>query len=221
LGDLFRGVGFGPGFGHGHHGDEAFGSCTYNAATTRLDCTTDTHDGLTITRSIQLKDASGTVQQVFDSLTTNSINEKVAVSGTITRRDNAQSTVTQNSDRTVTGLAKGSTQRSINGTSAGTESTTGTDSAGTFTVLRTAGDTTKNVVIPVPTSTTATPPYPTAGTIIRSMKATVTHGSTTTTTSRREVVTYDGSATAKVEITQDGTTKSCTVALPHGRLTCS
>jgi hypothetical protein len=35
------------------------------------------------------------------------------------------------------------------------------------------------------------------------------------------VVTYDGTATAKVVITRDGTTRNCTVALPRGRPSCS
>jgi hypothetical protein len=34
------------------------------------------------------------------------------------------------------------------------------------------------------------------------------------------VITYDGTATAKVVITQDGTTQNCTLPLPRGRLTC-
>ena len=54
------------------------------------------------------------------------------------------------------------------------------------------------------------------------MTATVTIGTAAAqTTTRREVVTYDGSATAKLTITQDGTTKSCTIALPRGRPSCS
>jgi hypothetical protein len=63
--------------------------------------------------------------------------------------------------------------------------------------------------------------YPTAGTVIRAMSATVTvSGQSPSTSSRREVITYDGSATAKVVITQDGTTQNCTLPLPHARLTC-
>jgi hypothetical protein len=52
------------------------------------------------------------------------------------------------------------------------------------------------------------------------MKVTVTRAGATSTATRREVVTYDGSATAKVEITKDGVTKSCTLPLPRGRLSC-
>jgi hypothetical protein len=130
----------------------------------------------------------------------------------------ATTTVNSSSDRTVSGLAKGSTQRTANGKSAGSESTVGTSSRGSFTATRAVGDTTLGLVVPLPTSG---PTYPTAGTVIRSMKATLTYaGAATATVTRREVVTYDGSATAKVVITEDGTTKNCTRALPHGRLSC-
>jgi hypothetical protein len=65
------------------------------------------------------------------------------------------------------------------------------------------------------------PTYPTAGTVIRSMRSSVTiaNGSPTT-HSRREVITYNGSATATITITQDGTTKTCTLPLPHGMPVC-
>ncbi|MEO7456168.1 MAG: hypothetical protein ABIY52_07885, partial [Gemmatimonadaceae bacterium] len=127
-------------------------------------------------------------------------------------------TVSHTSDRTVTGLASNATQRTVNGTSAGTETTTGKDTAGTFTVARVIGDTTSGVIIPI---ASGKPTYPTAGTVIRSMKATLTRGGgAPTTSSRREVVTYDGTATAKLVITRDGTTTNCTIALPRGRPAC-
>ncbi|HET6764530.1 MAG TPA: hypothetical protein VFH27_12690 [Longimicrobiaceae bacterium] len=218
---LFMGGGFGPGFGRGHFGDPVLqGTCAFDAATGRVACAPQTRDGLTITRSAAYATASGTAQSAFDSVTTNSINVRVTVTGTVTRRNGLTSTIQSASDRTVAGLAAGSTQRTVNGTSAGTENTTGTDSAGaTFTAVRTAGDTTTNVVIPV--STTSTPSFPTAGTVIRSMKVTVTYASQAPVTStRREVLTYDGTSTAKLVITRDGTTRTCTVPLPHGRPTC-
>ena len=75
-------------------------------------------------------------------------------------------------------------------------------------------------MIPKATSTN-TRPYPTAGKVVRAMSATVTiSGQAATTTSRKETITYDGSATAKVVIVKDGVTQNCTLPLPHGRLTC-
>lgn len=131
----------------------------------------------------------------------------------------ATTVVSNASDRTVSGLAAGSTQRTVNGKSRGSESTTGTSSRGTFSATRTMGDTTSGLVIPVATTTTQT--YPSAGSVIRAMSASVTYGSTTTTLTRREVITYDGTATAKVVITENGTVRNCTRPLPRGPLTCS
>ena len=206
-----HGDGLGP-----MHSDDS--TCTFSSGSGLVTCTTTTRDGLTVTRVSKYTTTAGQVQQARDS-TTNTVVSTVTVSGTATRRDSSKSVVSESSNQTVTGLAQGSTQRTVNGTSAGTENTTGTSSQGAFTATRVAGDTVKGVVIPVPASTT--PTYPTAGTVIRAMNATVTiTGQSPTTSSRREVITYDGSATAKVVITHDGTTQNCTLPLPRGHLTC-
>jgi len=237
LGEAFiGGIGFGPGIGRGPF--ESFGrrddddadreesdsfdhsdNCAFSTTTNRNDCATITHDGLTITRSFSFLDAAGTVQQAFDTATTNTVNIKKSVSGTITHHETVTSKVNGSSDLTVAGLASGSTQRTVNGTSAGTDETSGTRDTVSFTASRAAGDTITGLVIPIQNDH---PTFPTAGTIIRSMTATVTVGSKTpSTSSRREVITFDGSATAKVVITHDGVTKNCTKPLPHGRLTCA
>jgi len=53
------------------------------------------------------------------------------------------------------------------------------------------------------------------------MTATVAiQGQTPTTHSRREVITYNGTATATIVITQDGTTKTCSLPLPRGMPSC-
>ena len=213
---------FGPFLGDGPgHLIRSDSSCTYSATTGLVTCgPTTTRDGLVVTRVSKYTTAAGATQAKLDS-TTNTATTTVTVTGTATRRDSSKSVVNQSSTQTVTGLAKGSTQRTVNGASAGTETTTGTSSQGAFTAQRVTGDTIKAVVIPVPASTAAGPTYPTAGMVIRAMSATVTiAGQSPATSSRREVITYDGTATAKVVITQDGTTQNCTLPLPHGRLTC-
>jgi hypothetical protein len=210
LGGRFLGDGLGP--MHVHDG-----SCAFSSSTGLLTCTSTMH-GLTVTRVSKITTAAGVVQEKPDS-TTNTIVSTVTVSGTVTRRDSSKSEVSESSTQTVTGLAKGSAQRTVNGASAGTETTTGTSAQGAFTAKRVAGDTITGVVIPVPTADTKT--YPTAGIVIRSMTVTVTiSGQSPAVSSRREVITYDGSATAKVVITHDGTTQNCTLPLPHGHLTC-
>ena len=219
LGGLFLGNGFGLGFGRGRFGDTLLSSdCAFSAASGRVICPEITRDGLTINHSAAYADANGAVQSAFDSVTTNQINIRVQVSGTITRRNGATTTLQHASERTVSGLAAGSTQRTVNGASAGTEATTGTSDQGTFTATRVLADTTTNVIIPVQPNAIA---YPTAGTIVRFMKVTLTYeGQTPLTSTRREVITFNGSSTATVVITKDGQTRNCTLPLPRGRLVC-
>lgn len=181
-----------------------------------------TNNGLTATAIYTLQNAAGATQTALDTITTNTVRTRTTVTGTTTRgRDGASVTATVNnsSDRTVSGLAATSTQRTVNGTSAASENTTGTNRDGqAFTSVRVSFDTTAGLIIPV--STTAQT-YPTAGKVVRRMKVTTTvAGSTATVRERREEVAYDGSATAKLTITADGTTKNCTMALPRGRPNC-
>ncbi len=214
LGSDFLGgpPGGGRPFEHGGLGSD----CTYSAATGVNTCSS-TRNGITVNRTISFKTAAGTAQARRDSLT-NVIAERVTVTGTQTRRDSVKSTVNHSSDRTITGLAHNSTQRTVNGTSGGTESSTGKNRDGAaFTSTRVAADTTRGVVVPVVSGKAS---HPTAGTVIRVMNATLTVAGQTSTKSRREVITYDGTATAKLTITADGVTKNCTVALPHGRPKC-
>jgi hypothetical protein len=216
--DFLGGVGFGRGFGHGPFGGLTLrGTCAFNSSTGRVECT-DTRGGLTIVSSASYKTAGGAVQQSPDS-TTDAVNAATSVTGTVNRRDSAQSTVNESSNRTVTGLAAGSAQRTVNGVARGEEITTGkTDSGAVFTATRLVGDTTTGLVIPM---TSGRPTYPTAGKVVRQMKATVTVNGTTTTRDRREVITYDGSATATLVITVDGTTRTCKLPLPRGVPSCS
>jgi hypothetical protein len=126
--------------------------------------------------------------------------------------------VDHTSERSVTGLAEGSSVRTVDGASEGEETVTGVRGDITFVAHRIVGDTTTGLTIPL---TSGTPPYPTAGTVVRRMVVSLTrNGGTPTTSDRREVITYDGSATAKIQITHDGVTRNCTISLPHGRPRC-
>jgi len=215
----FLGLGLEFGLGRGFFRGEVPGNCAFDATSGRVVCDTVTRHGLSIVRSAAYTDADGNVQNAFDNLT-NTVNVQVNVSGAFIRHDDDTTTVDHKSDRTVTGLASGSTARTVNGTSAGTETTTGSDATGAFVAVRSLGDTIQDVV--VPTASTTSMHFPTSGTIIRAMQVTVTYaGQTPTTSSRREVVTFDGSNVATVVITKNGVTKNCTLSLPHGRLSCS
>jgi hypothetical protein len=242
LGGGFVGAGFGAGFGHRPYDDGGIiGQCVFSSSSGRIACDPVTRNGLTITRSVAYTDASGAAQSAYDESTTNTINTQLEVSGTVVGRfrrgrghhhfgdgalgisvagavSNDTTTVEYQSNRTVGGLADASAERTVAGTSAGQESTVATDSIGRFTLVRVAGDTVTGVIIPV---TTEGRPYPTAGTVVRSMRVTLTYdGQSPASSTRREVVTYDGSTTATVVITQDGETQTCALPLPRGRLSC-
>jgi hypothetical protein len=220
IGEAFiGGIGFGLAFGHGPFGDwHDSDNCAFSTTTSRLECTA-TRRGLTTTRSYSFLDATGAVQQAFAFGTTNTVNLETSLSGTVIHHGDDTSVVNSASDFTVAGLASGSAQRTVNGTSAGSEATRGVKHDSAFTALRSAGDTITGLVVPIQDGRRT---FPTAGTIIRSMRATVTiAGQSPSTSSRREVITYDGSATATIVITHDGVTKTCTKPLPHGELTCS
>lgn len=252
LGDAFAGaLSAGRGFGHhGPFGGRFAGGRTCNgafdASTGWFVCTPVTTNGISVTQQMQYKTTAGAIQSAFDTATTNSVQVRSTINGTLSyvkdstrgpswggRRGpphigrligdsttvlTANTTVAHRSDRTVTGLATGSTRRTVNGTSSGEESTTGTTSDGTFTARRSAADTTRGIVIPI---TDGKPTYPVEGTVIRTMNASFTlEGKTPVTASRREVITYDGSSTATIVITINGDTKTCTMALPKGRPNC-
>ena len=237
--------------GHGPFAGGLGCTGTFNAATGRVTCVDTTRSGVVVTRSAKYMTAAGTVQEAFDPLTTNTVTTQSVSMGTVKydrsadnmsggERDHhwgmgrgpggrllgdtstiltATTTVSSASDRTVAGLASGSALRTINGTSAGRETSSGTSSRGSFTASRLVGDTTAGLTIPVVTGATS---YPTAGSVVRSIVATLQYtGSAAVAMTRREVITYDGSATAKVVITENGVARTCTRPLPRGHLSCS
>jgi hypothetical protein len=216
MGGGLEGSFIGDGIGPAHFGFFADRGCSF-VANTGVVCADTTH-GLIATKTMQYKDASGTLQSKIDS-TTSSVSVNASVNGTVTRRDSSTSTVSETSTQTVTGLLGAS--RTVNGNSSGTETTNGTSREGTYTAKRTTSDVVNAVVVPKSTTSNWFP-YPTGGSITRSMTATVTiTGQAATTTSRTETITYDGSTTAKVVIVKDGVTQNCTLPLPHGRISCS
>lgn len=217
---------------HPHRGPFAVridSTCTVSG--NDVNCTS-VRNGLTTSSIFTITSLNGEAQSRIDSLTTNTVRTRTTVTGTTTRRlpapgrDSAAAptitaTVNASSDRTVSGLAAGSTQRTVNGWSKSAESISGTNRDGErFTAIRNATDTTRGLV--VPTASTSAPTYPTAGTVVRVISVqTAINGGAATTNQRREVLTYNGSNTATLVITENGTTKTCSITLPRGRPSCS
>jgi hypothetical protein len=222
--DFIGKIAFGRGKGRGPFGSfELPATCTFSDATGRVTCPEFTKHDLTVNISFAFTDVAGNAQSAFDTVTTNSVNVQTAVNGTKVREDDddddvVTSTVSHTSDRTVSGLAKGSTQRTVNGTAKAHESTSGTRDGVAFTAVRDAADTTSGLVIPI---VDGRPTIPSAGKVIRRMTVTITpEGGTEVTKTRREEVTFNGTNTISVIITQDGVTKNCTITLPGKNLSC-
>ncbi len=217
--DFMTGAGFRAGLARGPFGGGfPLEHCAFEPSSGKLVCgpTTDRF-GLTGERWVIWTDLGGNVQRAPDS-TTFSMQTHVEVYGTLPLRDSATRTVRHVSDRLVTGLHKGSTQRTVDGTSHGLETVNGAVRAGMFSAEREVADTTRGVIIPVRDEGRT---YPIAGTIVRNMRVTVTMADGTSETATwQEVLTYDGSDTATLVITRNGETKTCTVPLPHGRPVC-
>ena len=229
FGPLGKGPGFGIGFMGGGLGSSFLGdgigfflshesdNCAFDSATGIHTCTATKRGGLTITRTVEFTTASGTPQQKLDS-TTDAVTTTTGVTGTVTRHDSSSSVIDESSSAKVSGLSSASTVRTVNAKTAGTETTQGGSFMGiAFTSKRISGDTVTNLTF----NKQGGPTFPTGGTVVRSMSVTVTlDGSTPATSTRRELITYDGSNTAKVVITHDATTQNCTLPLPFGHLAC-
>jgi hypothetical protein len=218
--DFIGAIGFGKGRGRGPFGIFSLpDSCTYDSSTGRVSCPDKTDHGLTVSASFAFKDDAGASQPKFDTLTTNSVNAKIDVSGTRTRKEGTTtSTVTHSSNRTVEGLAPGKTERKIDGVASAQENIVGTRDDVKFTATRVVNESTTNLVIPI---VDGRPTIPKSGTVIRDMTVSITpEGGAATTKSRREEITFDGTNVVSVKITIDGTTQNCTITLPSKRLVC-
>ena len=182
-------------------------------------CTTQ-RGGLTISTVYTIKDAAGATQTKIDDATTASVTTVTTVKGTTTRGRNGEVTATieNTSTRTVTGMDAASANRTVNGESKSKEVSSGTNREGAkFTSTREATDVTTNLIIP---NGTGAPSFPKSGTVTRTMKVTVVIDGKSTTKSRSETITYNGSATANVTINDNGTNKSCTMTLPRSKPVC-
>ena len=218
--DFIGALAFGRGKGRGPFGSFLLSDkCTFDDATDRVVCPTRERHGLDVNVSFAFLDMNGVPQEKYDTATTNSVNVQTSVTGTKSRQDGqVTSTVNHSSDRTVAGLASGSTQRTIDGVAQASEVTTGTRDGIAFTATREAQDTTTGLVIPL---VEGRPTIPSAGTVIRRMRVEITkEGAEAKVRFRREQVTFDGSNVIQVVITQDDVTKNCTMTLPARKLNC-
>ena len=197
-------------------GVRASDQCAWSPDVRRIVCAPVIRNGLTITRSIVFLDAAGNPQPRRDETTVSS-NTQVTVKGTTTT-DRGSRTVDRSSSLTVSGLGRGATTHTLNGSESGTTTGTFTTHEGSATATETFTAATKDVVVPVPHARGS---WPLSGTTTRTATLTlVRSGGPTRSTTISEQVTYTGTSVVNVVITRDGVTRTCTRNLETHTGTC-
>jgi len=181
-------------------------ACTYNSTTQYFDCPPVTRLWHTFTVSYGLFDASNVNQSAYDNVTTASINFIIADTGAVlwTQFGNTfADTSGRHRDATVSNLQGSPDTVHIwngHGTSAIHSVRSGQI---TKRFVFTSNDTTTDLRFRLPRDIN---PYPLSGTIVRSYTITRTReasDTTTRTTTRRVVVTFDGTANASMLVGTD------------------
>lgn len=185
-------------------------TCTWDAAAARWTCAPVLMGNLTITRSFAFYDANGVAQEYPDRSTTRSMNSQIDVTGTMALTGGSL-TVDRHNNTTIAGL--GTATFTINGSETGTTRSVHVAQGGTSTFDEAYANTTSDLVVPAPPSRG----YPLSGTQSHVSTVTATYSfmpSQTHTTA--VVVTFNGTSTAALSITIDGTTRQCTIDLTTG-----
>jgi hypothetical protein len=197
----------------GHTATPPAVTCSYSATTQWTTCGPSTHNGLTVTREMQFLDSSDAPQQMPNT-TTRSMKSKTTVAGTLimkTQTAIGTTTISRTSEETVTGLGPASA-RVVNGTASGAEDSEGTDARGTMAVKRIYADTTTGMTFPAVFNPAS--PWPTAGKIVRNMKASAAfNGATAKDYSSREEQTFEAGGKLTIRTTMNGQTRTCVVQL--------
>lgn len=182
-------------------------SCVFDAATGRFNCPPMTRGTQTYTTSYALFDANGTTQSSYDRSTTASINFIVADTGETSFNAN-NNTFTDSTyrlhNRTVSTLL-GDTVHTWNGSGTGSVHSTRTGQISKVYTFASV-DTVSGVKFRQPRDIN---PYPLSGTLVKDYTVTRTRqasDTTTHTTTRQVLVTFNGTATVPMII--NGTTYS-------------
>ena len=197
--------------------------CAYDAANGRHVCPVFTVEGMTFTHSFAILDAAGRPMERYSAALTAAMNLRRTADGTVSgTRDGAPWSATRHhaSDHTVSGLAGDETSRTWNGTGTSADTSSHAGDCGTRSYVSISRATTTAVVFLVPRSTNR---WPQSGTIERQVSGRVTVApaggeARSRDFSRTVKVTFDGDATAAVEVTSPEGTRRCTLDLATRRV---
>ena len=180
------------------------GRCGYSATSQSFVCPPATTSGVTITQSFALFSATGAAQSVFDPATTAAVKSSTVVAGTVDQ-DGSTLTVDAREDLTLSGLLTG--PHTINGTStAHIFGTLALDEAADVDIRITAS--VANLVLPT-NGTPGTQTWPVSGTIVVESSAAFSDFTATS----RQSITFNGTSTVTVRITEGGTSQTCQLNL--------
>lgn len=179
--------------------------------------------GFDVTRTVKFYDGKGVLQARFDTLTTARVETDETMKGSHSFTLNGEtrsSTMESARKSSVSGLEGKETQVTLNASGSHKVVTTQASATKpTVTTTVTGSDVTKDLVIPVPRQRNS---YPLSGTVTHEHTVTsAVTGGATRTRSYKEVMTFNGTATVRVQVTVDGQVKNCTRSLDGGRLACS
>jgi len=178
-------------------------ACTYTPATLNFVCPTISWHGYTLNASYQLFDAASVPQSAYSATTTASINFIVSDTGAVAFTWNQNSyadTASHHRNATVSNLAGTPDTLHIWNATGSTNAHSVRSGQITKTYLLASSDTTTNVAIRQPRGLN---PYPLSGTIVRNYAVTRTRQASDTTThstSRRVVVTFNGTANVPMTV---------------------
>lgn len=190
--------------------------CALDEASGRHVCPTLTVEGLTWTRSYALLDADGQAMAEYSPTLTASINAQWTMDGTVHGSHGDATwtaTVHHARDYTVSGLAGAETSRSWSGTGSSADTAVYTGANRTRRYGMTGTHTTTAVVFALPR---AEHHYPQSGTVERTVSGTATVSGAqqvTRSVARTVRVTFDGDATARLEVVGPERTLVCTLDL--------
>jgi hypothetical protein len=186
-------------------------ACTYSSASQGFVCPSIASTGLTFNATYWLYDAAGHSQTQPNTSTTASIRAVVDASGTVSAvlgQASASTTVANHSDLTMSGLL-GNT-RTLNGTSTGHDSVTGTGSTTTIAVIDLT--TVANSIV-VPASEGDGSSWPLSGTLTVDANTVTKTGGLSVTASAHAVVTFNGTSLVNVSGTVAGIPTTCRIDL--------
>jgi len=187
--------------------------CPYAAASQSFVCTAFSSKGVSINQTFTLLTASGAPQAAFDAATTNAINAKTTVVGTLNENGTTVD-IDGQQNMTLSGLIAG--PRTLNGTSSTKVKGVIADIFGSSALDATLTTTITNLVIPNKTAAGAKP-WPSSGTIVVESTGSVGGAAIATI---RIAMDFSGTSTVNVSRTGPGGTQTCKMDLAKPELGC-